>query len=60
MEETSLACKITMKEQGKFIAYMKLIWPTVYRIINDALYFIFSTIRAGIKIAVDQIKGKTL
>lgn len=46
-------------EQNKFTSYMKLIWPTIYRIINDGLYFIFSVIKSGIRIAINQFKGNT-
>ncbi len=43
------------KEQ--LIAYLKQIWPTIYRIINGFLFFLYRLIRAGIAIAKQQIKG---
>lgn len=44
-----------MKE--RIVAYLQLIWPTVYRVINNGLYWIYSVIRSGIRIAMDQFKG---
>jgi len=41
----------------KAFAYLKLIWPTIYRIINDSLYFLMSVVKSIVRIAKDQIRG---
>ncbi len=41
----------------RFQAVMKQIWPTIYRIINNTLYFLIDIIRSGVKIAIEQIKN---
>lgn len=40
----------------RFQAVMKKIWPTIYRLINSALYFLLDVIRSGVKIAIEQLK----
>jgi len=42
----------------KAYAYLKLAWPTIYRVINDGLYFLINVIRYIVRIAIDEIKGK--
>ncbi|CAN5163057.1 hypothetical protein BH09PAT1_BH09PAT1_0660 [soil metagenome] len=42
----------------KAYAYLKAVWPTVYRIINGGLYFILGLIRTFFKVARDEITGK--
>ena len=36
-------------------AFFKQIWPTVYRIINDGLYFVLNTLKNIVKMAIEQI-----
>ncbi|MBI5045022.1 MAG: hypothetical protein HZC02_03785 [Candidatus Levybacteria bacterium] len=43
------------KEQ--LTTYLKSIWPTVYRIINNTFYFLLLFIKNLIKMAINQIKG---
>lgn len=38
-------------------AYLKSIWPTVYRIINGAFYFLLSLIKTFFKVAIEEFKG---
>jgi len=33
------------------------IWPRVYRIINSILYFLITTLKSAVKIAVGQIRN---
>jgi hypothetical protein len=44
------------KEQA--YAYLKAVWPTIYRIINGGLYFLFTLIREFCRLAMQEIKGK--
>ena len=44
------------KEQA--YAYLKEVWPTIYRIINGGLYFIFTVIREFVRLAWQEIRGK--
>jgi len=41
----------------RLIAYLKAIWPTVYKVLNGAIYFVFTLIRSMVKLAIQQIKG---
>ncbi len=41
----------------KAFALLKVVWPTIYRLINNFLFFLYSIIRGGIRIAIDQLKG---
>lgn len=43
----------------KLYAYVKFAWPTIYRIINDGLYFLINVIKSIVRIAIDEIKGKS-
>lgn len=36
-------------------AFLKQIWPTVYRIINGGVYFILNLIKNSVRMAVQQI-----
>ncbi len=47
-----------MINKEKLLAYLKAIWPTVYRLINGALYFVLNLIRSIIIIAYNEIRGK--
>ncbi|GIW61370.1 MAG: hypothetical protein KatS3mg089_0222 [Patescibacteria group bacterium] len=42
----------------KLLAYLKAIWPRVYRLINGALYFVLNLIRSIIIFAYKQIRGE--
>lgn len=41
----------------RFQAVMKQIWPTIYKIINNTLYFLIDLLRSAVKIAIEQIKN---
>ena len=43
--------------QSPILNMIKSAWPSIYRVINSITYLIITTIRNGIKSAVDQIKG---
>lgn len=38
-------------------AYLKAVWPTVYRITNGFFYFLLTLIRGSVKLAIRQLKG---
>jgi len=42
----------------RFQAVMREIWPTVYKVINTSVYFVFGLIRSMIKIIIQQIENK--
>jgi hypothetical protein len=44
--------------ETKFISFMKMIWPTVYRGINGFFYLLLTSIKNAIKFAIQQIKGE--
>ncbi len=44
-----------MKE--KLFAYLKAVWPTVYRLINDGLYFLLRLLKSTIHDMIEQLKG---
>lgn len=46
-----------MEEENKFKTIAILIWPTIYRIINSFIYFLISSIKRTVFIAINQIKG---
>ncbi len=41
----------------RLLAYLKAIWPTVYRIINGGIYFILNLIKTFFRLAMEEIKG---
>ncbi|MEK7605216.1 MAG: hypothetical protein AAB478_01695 [Patescibacteria group bacterium] len=41
----------------KLYALLKLIWPTVYRIINGGVYFLINLVKTIVKMSIEQIKG---
>lgn len=43
--------------QSPVMIMLKRAWPSIYRFINSATFLIITTIRNGIKSAIDQIKG---
>lgn len=47
-----------MINKEQLLAYLKSVWPTIYRIINGGIYFVFTTMRAFIKLAWQEIQGK--
>jgi len=44
------------KEQA--YAYLKAVWPTIYRIINGGLYFLYTLIREFFRLAMQEIRGR--
>lgn len=46
-----------MQQENRLKAILIQIWPTIYRIINSAIYFILSLLKGIIALAVKQIKG---
>lgn len=36
---------------------LKQIWPTVYRAVNNTIYFILNLIKSTVKMAIDEIKN---
>lgn len=44
-------------EENNFLYFLKKIWPTIYRIINEIIYFIFNLIKGIFSYAIKQIKG---
>lgn len=46
-----------MQEDNKIMYILKRIWPTVYRLLNAAFYFILSLIKAIVKGIIDQIRN---
>jgi hypothetical protein len=43
--------------ETRFLSFMKMIWPTVYRGINGFFYLILTSTKNAIKYAIEQIKG---
>lgn len=41
----------------KAYALLKVVWPTIYRGINNFFFFLYTVIRGGIRIAIEQLKG---
>lgn len=46
-----------MQQDNKFLYFLKRIWPTIYRIINTTVYFVFSIVRNLVQGALDQIRN---
>lgn len=46
-----------MMNKEKIFAFLRSIWPSVYRITNGAFYFLVLLIKNLIKMGVNQIKG---
>lgn len=46
-----------MMERTRLQRFLILIWPTIYRAINSALYFLLNLIRSTIKFGIEQIKN---
>ncbi len=49
--------KTIMQEENKFLIILKQIWPTIYRVLNATLYFVFTVIRSLVKGGINQIKN---
>lgn len=47
-----------MIPENRVIIFLKQIWPTVYRIINQGLYLIITGLKNSIRMAYQQIKGQ--
>ena len=45
-----------MKE-NRFKRFLILIWPTVYKVINDLFYTILHFLKSAVKMAIEQLKG---
>lgn len=41
----------------RLLAFLKSIWPTVYRIINGGFYFLLNLIRTFVRVTIEMIKG---
>ncbi len=46
-----------MREENKFITFLKQIAPYLIRALNSFLYFILKSIKSIIRMIIDQIKG---
>ncbi len=46
-----------MREENKFITFLKQIAPFVYRAIYTVLYFLLKSIKSIIKMIIEQVKG---
>lgn len=45
-------------EKNNLKSFFIKIWPAIYRMINDFLYFIINLIKNTVKYAIRQIKGE--
>lgn len=44
-------------QESPIIRFFKKIWPSVNRITNSIIYFLLSTLKSIMKVAIEQIKG---
>jgi hypothetical protein len=47
-----------MRQENRFITFLKTIWPTVYRIINTLFYLIIRLLKKFVILIIQQIKGQ--
>lgn len=47
-----------MMEKTRFQRLLISIWPSIYRVINDALYFLLKIIKRTVKLAIEQISPR--
>lgn len=47
-----------MQPENRFVAFIKNIWPRIYRIINQTLYFTVNFVKKIVTLSIEQIRGK--
>jgi len=43
-------------ERTGFQRFLYNIWPTIYRVVNSAFYFLLNVIKKTVRLMIDQIK----
>ncbi len=45
-----------MEEQSGFLAWLKSIWPRIYRITNSIFYNLINFLKKSVRLIIDQLR----